>query len=37
MKKIIVSLAAVTLALLPCEASLGYGHANAYGGSTSHS
>src|ERR1019366_8739375 len=37
MKKILVSLSALTAILLPCEAIFAYGHANSYGGSTSHS
>src|SRR5450755_4028720 len=37
MKKILVSLSALTAMLLPCEATFAYGHANSYGGSTSHS
>ena len=37
MKKIIVGLASLAIALLPFQAAFAYSHANAYGGSTSHS
>src|SRR5437879_9619334 len=37
MKKFIVSLVSLAITLLPWEIASGYGHANRYGGSTSHS
>src|SRR5271166_1616053 len=37
MKKIMVSLVSVAFALLPLNTAFAYSHANAYGGSTSHS
>ena len=37
MKKIMVSLVSIAFALLPFNTASAYSHANAYGGSTSHS
>ena len=37
MKKFIVSLVSLAITLLPWEIASAYGHANRYGGSTSHS
>ena len=37
MKNIILGLAGLAVVVLPCEATFGYGHANSYGGSSSHS
>ena len=37
MKKLIDGLLSLTIVFLPCEIAFGYGHANSYGGSTSHS
>jgi hypothetical protein len=37
MKEMIVCVVSVVVALLPCESAMAYGHANRWGGSTSHS
>ena len=37
MKKIIAGLVSLMITLLPCEVVLAFGHANSFGGSSSHS
>src|SRR2546422_10417834 len=37
MKKIIVGLVSLMITLLPCEVVFAFGHANSFGGSSSHS
>ena len=37
MKKIIVGFASLIIAMLPCKVAFAYGHANSFGGSSSHS
>src|SRR5207245_5362386 len=37
MNKIIVGFVSLMITLLPCEIAFAYGHANRYGGSSSHS